>query len=51
MGAGKVISRTVGVFVTLLGAAVAPADATLPGPNGKLAFHSDRTGSLDLFVP
>jgi dipeptidyl aminopeptidase/acylaminoacyl peptidase len=27
-----------------------PAHATLPGPNGKIAFSSDRTGTKDIWV-
>ena len=31
-------------------ATAAPAGATLPGPNGRIAFHSDRAGTFDLWT-
>jgi len=37
------------VLVALAGASV-PVNATVPGANGKIAFHSDRDGNWELYV-
>ena len=37
-------------LATALLASVGPAEATFPGANGKIAFHSNRAGTYDIFA-
>jgi TolB protein len=38
------------VVAALLAIAASPAHATFPGPNGKIAFSSDRSGQGDIWI-
>ena len=49
MTARAVLASVLTVFGALLPVA-GPAQATVPGPNGKLAFTSDRNGTRDIFL-
>ena len=46
----RAVGTALGIALTFVAALPAPAAATLPGPNGKIAFTSDRDGSDALWV-
>jgi TolB protein len=47
---GRFAAALVGVFLFGAVALVAPAQATFPGNNGKIAFHSDRDGNYEIYT-
>src|SRR4051812_350981 len=47
---GRFAAVLVGVSLLAVGAFAPPAQATFPGGNGKIAFHSDRDGNYEVYT-